>query len=134
MEGRQWSEGLHQAVEAKEGVTVKQENQTLATITLQNFFRLYGKPAGMTGTAITESEEFHNIYKLEVVALPTHRPVNRMDHEDVIYRSEDEKWTAIIEEIRSVHESGRPVLVGTTSVQICPCLWYNSRMTTAAVL
>ena len=117
MEGRQWSEGLHQAVEAKEGVTIKQENQTLATITLQNFFRLYSKPAGMTGTAMTELEEFHNIYKLEVVALPTHRPINRMDHEDVIYRSEDEKWSAIIEEIRVVHESGRPVLVGTSSVE-----------------
>ena len=117
MEGRQWSEGLHQAVEAKEGVTVKQENQTLATITLQNLFRLYGKLAGMTGTAMTESEEFHNIYKLETVALPTHRPVNRMDHEDVIYRSVEEKWDAIIDEIVSVHESGRPVLVGTTSVE-----------------
>ncbi len=117
MEGRQWSEGLHQAVEAKEGVTVKQENQTLATITLQNLFRLYGKLSGMTGTAMTESEEFHNIYKLEVVALPTHRPINRMEHEDVIYRSEEEKWDAIIEEIRSVHESGRPILVGTTSVE-----------------
>ena len=117
MEGRQWSEGLHQAVEAKEGVTVKQENQTLATITLQNLFRLYGKLAGMTGTAMTESEEFHNIYKLETVALPTHRPVNRMDHEDVIYRTIEEKWQAIIDEIVSVHESGRPVLVGTTSVE-----------------
>ena len=117
MEGRQWSEGLHQAVEAKEGVTVKQENQTLATITLQNLFRLYGKLAGMTGTAMTESEEFHNIYKLETVVLPTHRPVNRMDHEDVIYRSVEEKWDAIIGEIVSVHESGRPVLVGTTSVE-----------------
>ena len=117
MEGRQWSEGLHQAVEAKEGVTVKQENQTLATITLQNLFRLYGKLAGMTGTAMTESEEFHNIYKLETVALPTHRPVNRMDHEDVIYRTIEEKWEAIINEIVAVHESGRPVLVGTTSVE-----------------
>ncbi|NIA06398.1 MAG: preprotein translocase subunit SecA [Actinobacteria bacterium] len=117
MEGRQWSEGLHQAVESKEGVTVKQENQTLATITLQNLFRLYGKLAGMTGTAMTESEEFHNIYKLETVALPTHRPVNRVDHEDVIYRTIEEKWQAIIDEIVSVHESGRPVLVGTTSVE-----------------
>ena len=117
MEGRQWSEGLHQAVEAKEGVTVKQENQTLATITLQNLFRLYDKLAGMTGTAMTESEEFHNIYKLEVVSLPTHRPVNRVDHEDVIYRSMEEKWEAIIEEIGAVQEAGRPVLVGTTSVE-----------------
>ncbi len=118
MEGRQWSEGLHQAVEAKEGVRVKQENQTLATITLQNYFRLYGKLAGMTGTAMTEAGEFLKIYKLDVISVPTHRPVNRAEHNDRIYRSEAQKFQAIVEEIR--HESvdkGRPVLVGTTSVE-----------------
>jgi preprotein translocase subunit SecA len=118
MEGRQWSEGLHQAVEAKEGVRIKQENQTLATITLQNYFRLYGKLAGMTGTAMTEAGEFLKIYHLDVISVPTHRPVNRADHNDRIFRSEEQKFQAIVEEIR--HEAldkGRPVLVGTTSVE-----------------
>ena len=117
MEGREWSDGLHQAVEAKERVTVKEENQTLATITLQNFFKLYKKLAGMTGTALTEAGEFLKIYKLDVAAVPTHRPVNRMDHEDRIYADEEGKYKALVEEIHSVSKAGRPVLVGTTSVE-----------------
>jgi len=117
MIGRQWSDGLHQAIEAKERVTIKQETQTLATITLQNFFKLYKSLAGMTGTAMTESEEFTKIYKLEVVAIPTNRPVIRADNDDRVYRTEREKWDAIIEEIKLVSDAGRPVLVGTTSVE-----------------
>ncbi|NQU76088.1 MAG: preprotein translocase subunit SecA [Planctomycetes bacterium] len=117
MEGRQWSDGLHQAVEAKEGVPVKQENQTLATITLQNYFKLYDKLAGMTGTAMTESDEFMKIYHLDVVSVPTHRPVNRVDYNDRIYRSEGQKFQAIVDEIHKYCMSGRPVLVGTTSVE-----------------
>jgi preprotein translocase subunit SecA len=117
MEGRQWSDGLHQSVEAKERVPIKQETQTLATITLQNFFKLYRALSGMTGTAMTESEEFSKIYKLEVVNIPTNRPVIREDHEDRVYRSEVEKWEAIIDEIRDEAQKGRPVLVGTTSVE-----------------
>ncbi|MFW6155354.1 MAG: preprotein translocase subunit SecA [Planctomycetota bacterium] len=118
MEGRQWSDGLHQAVEAAEGVRIKEENQTLATITLQNYFKLYERLAGMTGTAMTESDEFMKIYELEVIAVPTHRPINRMDYNDRIYRSETEKFDAIVEEIRSYSiDKGRPVLVGTTSVE-----------------
>src|SRR5688572_22459970 len=117
MTGRQWSDGLHQAVEAKERVPIKTETQTLATITLQNFFKLYKALAGMTGTAQTEAEEFAKIYKLEVVTIPTNRPVVREDHEDRIYRTEPEKWEAIIEEIKEASDAGRPVLVGTTSVE-----------------
>lgn len=117
MKGRQWSDGLHQAVEAKEGVTVKAENQTLATITLQNFFKLYKKLGGMTGTAMTEANEFWKIYKLDVVACPTNRPMSRVNFPDVIYRSEREKFGAVVEEIRQVHESGRPILVGTVSIE-----------------
>src|SRR5256714_688767 len=117
MEGRQWSDGLHQSVEAKERVPIKQETQTLATITLQNFFKLYKALAGMTGTAMTESEEFAKIYRLEVVNIPTNRPVIRVDNDDRVYRKEREKWEAIIEEIKEVCEKGRPVLVGTTSVE-----------------
>ena len=117
MEGREWSDGLHQAVEAKERVTVKQENQTLATITLQNFYRLYDKLAGMTGTAITEAGEFLKIYKLDVAAVPTHRPVNRVDHNDRIFADEEAKYNALVEEINTVVKAGRPVLVGTTSVE-----------------
>jgi len=108
MYGRQWSDGLHQAVEAKEGVPVKEETQTLATITIQNFFKLYEKLAGMTGTAMTESEEFMKIYRLEVVAIPTNRPVNRVDHNDKIYRSIPDKYAAIVEEIHEMHTRGRP--------------------------
>jgi preprotein translocase subunit SecA len=117
MHGRQWSDGLHQAVEAKEGVTVKEETQTLATITLQNFFRLYDKIAGMTGTALTEADEFMQIYKLEVVSIPTNEPCIRDDKEDMIYKSLKEKFTAIVEEIHDTSSAGRPVLVGTISVE-----------------
>ncbi len=117
MEGREWSDGLHQAVCAKEGVTVKEETQTLATITLQNFFKLYGKLAGMTGTAITEAPEFVKIYGLDVVCVPTHRPVNRMDHDDRIYADDDAKLRALVEEIHAESSAGRPVLVGTTSIE-----------------
>ncbi len=117
MVGRQWSDGLHQAVEAKEKVAIKQETQTLATITLQNFFRLYKSLAGMTGTAMTEAEEFTKIYRLEVVSIPTNRPVIRQDNEDRVYRKAAEKWEAIIEEIKEESEKGRPILVGTTSVE-----------------
>jgi preprotein translocase subunit SecA len=117
MAGRQWSDGLHQACEAKEGLSIKQETQTLATITLQNFFKLYRALSGMTGTAQTEAEEFHKIYRLDVVTIPTNRPNIRRDSEDRVYRSETEKWSAIIDEIKEVSDTGRPVLVGTTSVE-----------------
>ncbi len=117
MEGRQWSDGLHQAIEAKERVPIKKETQTLATITLQNFFKLYKALSGMTGTAQTEAEEFMKIYKLEVVSIPTNRPVIRMDSEDRVYRKAHEKWDAIITEIKEHSDAGRPVLVGTTSVE-----------------
>jgi preprotein translocase subunit SecA len=117
MVGRQWSDGLHQAVEAKERVTIKQETQTLATITLQNFFKLYKSLSGMTGTAQTEAEEFAKIYKLEVVTIPTNRPRVRLDAEDRVYRTEREKWNSILEEIKLMSDAGRPVLVGTTSVE-----------------
>jgi preprotein translocase subunit SecA len=117
MVGRQWSDGLHQAVEAKEKVAIKEETQTLATITLQNFFKMYKIRAGMTGTAQTEAEEFNKIYRLDVVTIPTNRKVVRADHEDRVYRTEREKWDAIIEEIKEVSDKNRPVLVGTTSVE-----------------
>jgi len=117
MVGRQWSDGLHQSVEAKEKVKIKEETQTLATITLQNFFKLYRALSGMTGTAQTEAEEFGKIYRLEVVTIPTNRPVIRRDNQDRVYRKEEEKWNAIIEEIKTYSEAGRPVLVGTTSVE-----------------
>src|SRR5829696_1720345 len=117
MQGRRWSDGLHQAVEAKEGVKIERENQTLATITLQNYFRLYDKLSGMTGTAETEAAEFDATYKLEVAVIPTNRAMIRKDNSDVIYRTIGEKWDAIIEEIVERHESGQPVLVGTVSVE-----------------
>ena len=117
MTGRQWSDGLHQAVEAKERVKIKEENQTLATITLQNFFKLYKKLAGMTGTAMTEANEFWKVYKLDVVAIPTNRPLTRHSFADVIYRTDPEKYGSILEEIREVHATGRPILVGTTSIE-----------------
>jgi preprotein translocase subunit SecA len=117
MTGRQWSDGLHQAVEAKERVRIKEENQTLATITLQNFFKLYSKLAGMTGTAMTEANEFWKVYKLDVVAIPTNQALIRRSYPDVIYRTDPEKYNAIIAEIREVHETGRPILVGTTSIE-----------------
>jgi len=117
MKGRRWSDGLHQAVEAKEGVKIEKENQTLATITLQNYFRLYEKLSGMTGTAETEAAEFHSTYKLDVMVIPTHMPMVRTDFSDVIYRTLPEKWDAVIEEIKTCHEKGQPALVGTVSVE-----------------
>ena len=117
MTGRQWSDGLHQAVEAKERVKIKEENQTLATITLQNFFKLYRKLSGMTGTAMTEANEFWQVYKLDVVAIPTNRGMTRVSYPDVIYRTDREKYHSILEELREVHATGRPVLVGTTSIE-----------------
>lgn len=117
MEGRVWSDGLHQAVQAKEHQRIKEENQTLATITLQNFFRLYKKLAGMTGTAMTEAAEFDKIYKLEVVAIPTNKPMSRTNFPDRVYRTEKEKFDAIIKEIAEVHKTGRPTLVGTVSIE-----------------
>src|SRR5438067_402864 len=115
--GRRWADGLHQAVEAKEGVKVQQETQTLATITYQNYFRLYTKLAGMTGTAVTEAEEFDKIYKLQVVVVPTHKPMIRADNADLIYKTEDAKFKAVADEIQETAGTGRPVLVGTVSVE-----------------
>ncbi len=117
MPGRRWSDGLHQAVEAKEGVQIDRETQTLATITIQNYFRLYQKLAGMTGTAETEAAEFHDIYKLDVNVIPTNRPVARKDHNDRIYKTRREKYSAVINEIRDCHTREQPVLVGTVSVE-----------------
>ncbi len=117
MPGRRWSDGLHQAIEAKEGVRIERENQTLATITFQNYFRMYEKLAGMTGTAETEATEFKEIYNLDVVVIPTHKPMIRMDHPDVVYRTEREKFEAVVNEIEELHRQGRPVLVGTTSIE-----------------
>ncbi len=117
MKGRRWSDGLHQAVEAKEQVKIERENQTLATITLQNYFRLYEKLSGMTGTAETEAGEFHSTYKLEVIVIPTHMPMVRKDNPDMIYRTLPEKWDAVVEEIQERYEHGQPVLVGTVSVE-----------------
>ena len=127
MEGRRWSDGLHQAVEAKENVKVEAATQTYATITLQNYFRMYHKLAGMTGTAETEAGEFWDIYKLDVVVIPTNRPIARIDHEDMIYKTKREKYNAVIDEIQQLVKEGRPVLVGTTSVEISELL---SRMLT----
>ncbi len=117
MPGRRWSEGLHQAIEAKEGLRVQRENVTLATITFQNYFRLYTKLSGMTGTAMTEAEELHKIYKLEVVAIPTQKPMIRVDESDLVFRNEQGKYSAVIDEIVEMNEQGRPVLVGTVSVE-----------------
>ncbi|MBI3933322.1 MAG: preprotein translocase subunit SecA [Acidobacteria bacterium] len=117
MPGRRWSDGLHEAVEAKEGVKIERQTQTFATITFQNYFRMYQKLAGMTGTAETEAAEFEKIYNLEVVAIPTNRPLRRHENSDVVYRTEREKYNAVVEEIRELHQRGQPVLVGTTSVE-----------------
>ena len=117
MFGRRYSEGLHQAIEAKEGVQVQRESKTLATITFQNYFRLYGKLSGMTGTAMTEEEEFNGTYSLDVVEIPTNRPVAREDHDDVVYKSEMGKFRAVIRQIEECHEKGQPVLVGTISIE-----------------
>jgi preprotein translocase subunit SecA len=118
LEGRRWSEGLHQAVEAKEGVQIREENQTLATITLQNYFRLYDKLSGMTGTALTEAQEFMKIYKVPTVEIPTNVPMVRADHNDQIYKTKDGKWSAVLNEIEARHEAGQPTLVGTISVEV----------------
>ncbi|MFY0407559.1 preprotein translocase subunit SecA, partial [Solicola sp. PLA-1-18] len=117
LDGRRYNEGLHQAIEAKEGVRIREEYQTLATITLQNYFRLYDKLSGMTGTALTEASEFDKIYKLGVVPIPTNRPVARVDQPDLVYRTEDAKFEAVVDDIAERHEDGQPVLVGTTSVE-----------------
>jgi preprotein translocase subunit SecA len=122
LEGRRWSDGLHQAVEAKEGVRIREENQTLATITLQNYFRLYDKLSGMTGTALTEATEFMKIYEIPVVEIETHRPMIRADHNDQIYKTKPGKWAAVVNEIAERHERGQPVLVGTISVEISEML------------
>jgi preprotein translocase subunit SecA len=122
MTGRRWSDGLHQAVEAKEGVAIERETQTLATITIQNYFRLYKKLAGMTGTAETEANEFFDIYKLGVLVIPTNRPVQRKDANDSVYKTKREKYNAVIKEIKDVHTKGRPILVGTISVEVSELL------------
>src|SRR6059058_306104 len=122
LEGRRWSEGLHQAVEAKEGVRIQEENQTLATVTLQNYFRMYDKLAGMTGTALTEATEFMKIYKLPVVEVPTNRPMVRADQNDQVYKTKNGKWAAVIDEIEARNKAQQPVLVGTISVEVSELL------------
>ncbi|MGZ4175599.1 MAG: preprotein translocase subunit SecA [Solirubrobacteraceae bacterium] len=122
LEGRRWSEGLHQAIEAKEGVRVQEENQTLATITLQNFFRMYDKLSGMTGTALTEATEFMKIYELPVVQIPTNRPMVRNDRNDQVYKTKDGKWSAVAREIEARHKRGQPILVGTIAVEVSELL------------
>src|SRR5437762_7366941 len=122
MTGRRWSDGLHQAVEAKEGVEIERETQTFATITIQNYFRLYTKLAGMTGTAETEASEFFDIYKLGVLVIPTNKPVRRKDQNDSVYKTRREKYTAVMNEIQKVHGEGRPILVGTISVEVSELL------------
>lgn len=117
MPDRRYSDGLHQAIEAKEGVQVMEENRTYATITFQNFFNKYEKKSGMTGTAMTEKKEFRDIYGMDVIAIPTNRPVIRVDHEDAVYKTMDEKYRAIIHKIKEVHAKGQPVLVGTTDIK-----------------
>src|SRR6201999_1720392 len=122
LEGRRWSEGLHQAVEAKEGVRVQEENQTLATITLQNYFRMYDKLSGMTGTALTEATEFMKIYELPVVQIPTNRPMVRSDRNDQVYKTKDGKWSAVVREIEARHQASQPILVGTIAVEVSELL------------
>ena len=117
MQGRRWSDGLHQAIEAKEGLRIKEEDQTLATVTYQNFFRLYHKLSGMTGTALTEATEFAKIYNLDVISIPTNLPLIRKEFPDVVYRTVKEKYDAIEEEVVNQHSIGRPILVGTTSIE-----------------
>ena len=117
MTGRRWSEGLHQAVEAKEGVEIRQENQTLASITFQNYFRLYSKLSDMTGTADTEAYEFQSIYGLETVIIPTNRPMIRKDFNDQVFRTAEEKFEAVVADIKERHAKGQPILVGTTSIE-----------------
>ncbi|MFN3537920.1 MAG: DEAD/DEAH box helicase, partial [Brevundimonas sp.] len=117
MQGRRLSEGLHQAIEAKEGVKIQPENQTLASVTIQNYFRLYDKLSGMTGTAATEASEFHDIYKMDVLEVPTHRPIQRIDHDDEVYRTAGEKFLAVAKTIADRHAAGQPILVGTVSIE-----------------
>jgi preprotein translocase subunit SecA len=117
LEGRRYSEGLHQAIEAKEGVRIKEENQTLATITIQNYFKMYEKLAGMTGTAKTQLAEFQSVYDLDVAEIPTNREMIRGDEQDLIYKTEDAKWNAVLEDIAERHEQGQPILVGTVSIE-----------------
>jgi preprotein translocase subunit SecA len=117
MPGRRWSDGIHQSVEAKEGVRIKEEQQTLATITIQNYFRMYDKLSGMTGTAMTESQEFDHIYQLEVIEIPTHRPMVRNDRNDLIYKTVDAKYQAVVDDVKERHEKGQPVLIGTVSIE-----------------
>jgi len=117
MEGRRWSDGLHQAVEAKENLDIRKENQTLATITLQNYFLMYDKVAGMTGTAKTEETEFEKIYDLDVVCIPTNRPLRREEYPDLLYQTEKEKFEAVARSVEELQEEGRPVLVGTTDIE-----------------
>src|SRR2546429_6538514 len=122
LEGRRWSEGLHQAVEAKERVPIQEENQTVATITYQNYFRRYDKLAGMTGTALTEATEFMKIYELQVVDIPTNMPMIRDDRNDQIYKTKDGKWKSVVTEIEERHRKEQPVLVGTISVEVSELL------------
>ena len=117
MPGRRWSDGLHQAIEAKEKVEVQPESQTYASITYQNYFRMYNKLSGMTGTAETEEEEFRKIYNLDVVVVPTNKPIARLDHDDIIYKTVGEKFKAVMNDLVARHEKGQPILVGTTSVE-----------------
>ena len=116
--GRRWSEGLHQAIEAKEGLSIQRESQTYASVTFQNYFRMYEKTAGMTGTGLTSQEEFRSVYDLDVVAIPTHRPVQRIDHDDLIFQSENGKFTALAREVKKRNEKGQPILIGTTSIEV----------------
>src|SRR5690606_10110363 len=125
--GRRWSDGLHQAVEAKEGVPVQRENQTLASITFQNLFRMYGKLSGMTGTADTEAFEFNSIYGLEVVVIPTHRPMIRVDHPDAVFLNRAGKYRAVVAELKEAHARNQPVLVGTTSIEVSEMLSQHLR-------
>ena len=117
MPGRRYSDGLHQAIEAKEHVHVRRESRTLATITFQNFFNKFNKKAGMTGTAQTEEKEFRNIYQMDVISIPTNRPVQRIDYEDAVYKTKKEKFHAVVEEVAAAHEKGQPVLVGTITIE-----------------
>ena len=118
MPGRRYSDGLHQAIEAKEHVKVKRESRTLATITFQNFFNKYDKKAGMTGTALTEEQEFRDIYGMDVIEIPTNRPVIRIDHEDAVYKTQAEKYHAVVEQVKEAHAKGQPVLVGTITIEV----------------
>src|SRR5437773_9017046 len=117
MPGRRWSDGLHQAVEAKEGLKIQRETRTFATITIQNYFRMYAKLAGMTGTAATEAEELYKVYKLEVTQVPTNKPMVRADLHDLVYKTEQGKWNAVVAEVKERNEAGQSVPIGTTSVE-----------------